>query len=133
MNIFTNEHKESNEAITEDWKNDILTNILTGGTAIKTVNHIIGGNLSHVLNLNSGSARLHTNVIKRFALIINQPQKLSHLNQYQIRCCLCNQVIFQYPCWYYEVKYAVNHFHYFLCFDSSSADKPSTKCYRKSI
>ena len=110
---------------------EILRNIALGGTATKTVEPIIGGNLNKVLNLSSGSPRIQTNVANKFNLIIEQPKEISILNPFEVRCCLCRSVI-RYPAWYYSIKYAVNHFHYFICFDASSPDKPSTKCYRRS-
>ncbi len=109
---------------------EILRNIALSGSAEAKIKVNIGGNLNHVLSLSSGSPRIQTNVIKRFALIISQPANLSILNPFEIRCCLCRNVI-NYPCWYYSAKYSVNHFHYFVCFDKDSSDKPSTKCYRR--
>jgi len=111
---------------------EILTNIALGGTAEKTVKPIVGGNLSHVLSLSSGAARLQTNVVKRFQLILSQPSSIAILNPFEIRCCLCRRVI-SYPCWYYSVRYAVNHFHYFICWDDKSPDKPNCKCYRRNV
>ena len=106
---------------------------LTGTADIENANSIkIGGNLSHVLNLSSGSPRLQTNIISRFALILSIPSKLSAMNPFEIRCALCKRVI-SYPCWYYNVKYVVNQFHYFICFDSSSPSKPNTSCYRRNV
>lgn len=111
---------------------EILRNIALGGSAEAIIKPIIGGNLNHVLSLSSGSARLQTNVINRFRLLLAQPSNLSVLNPFEIRCCLCKRVV-SYPAWYYEVRYAVNHFHYFVCFDSASPSKPSTKCYRREV
>lgn len=108
----------------------ILQNIASSGSASKEVKINIGGNLNHILSLSSGSPRLQTNVIGRFKLILSQPLTLEMMNPFEIRCSFCRKVI-KYPCWYYSIKYAVNHFHYFVCFDSSSSDKPSTKCYRR--
>lgn len=110
----------------------MLRNIALGGKADSKIKPIVGGNINHILNLSSGSARLQTNVVNRFALILNQPQSISILNPFEIRCVLCKRVI-SYPAWYYNIKYAVNHFHYFICFDSERSDKPSTKCYRKDV
>lgn len=112
----------------------ILDSIRSSGTVDTKINNIVsqGENINHVLSLSSGSARLQTNVIKRFSLIISQPDELKRLNPFEIRCCLCHKVI-SYPCWYYTVKYAVNHFHYFVCFDSSSPDKPNTSCYKRKV
>ena len=109
---------------------EMLRNIALGGSASETVKPIIGGHLNHILNLSSGLPRFQTNVIKRFSQIVTQPQALSVLNPYEIRCALCKRVI-SYPCWYYSIKYAVNHFHYFVCYDLQSIDKPSTRCYRR--
>ena len=110
--------------------NEMLRNISLGGTAEKTINPIIGGNLRHVLSTSSGSPRIQSNVLKKFALILSQPSSIDVLNPFEIRCCLCHSVI-SYPAWYYCRKYVINHFHYFICFDSSSPLQPSTKCYRR--
>ncbi len=122
----------------EELAKEMLRSIALGGNAesrIKTI--IVTGkddNLNHILNLSSGAARLQTNVISRFKLILSQPQSLSILNPFEIRCALCKSVI-SYPCWYYEVKYAVNHFHYFVCFRPTDGDKskPNISCYRRDI
>ena len=116
----------------KDLQTEILNSIVSAGDSTTKINHIVGGHINHILNLSSGSARLQTNVIKRFNFIISQPAILSLLSSLQIRCCLCKKVI-SYPAWYYSVRYAVNHFHYFVCFDSTSPHKPSTKCYKKEI
>lgn len=119
--------------IDEKIQNEILRNIALYGSTdkeTKLVNPIIGGNLNHVLSLSSGSPRLQTNVINRFKLILSQPQSISVLNPFEIRCCLCKSVI-SYPCWYYVNRYAVNHFHYFICFDKNSPNKPSISCFKR--
>lgn len=114
----------------KDLQTEILNSIISSGDATTKVNHIIGGYLNHVLNLSSGSAKLQTNVVNRFKLIISQPAILSLLNPFEIRCSLCKRVV-SYPSWYYSIKYAVNHFHYFVCFDSENPNKPTTKCYKR--
>jgi len=109
---------------------EILKNISSTGSADESkaiVKHLIGKNLNHVLNTSSGSARIQTNVIKRFILITSQPAMLFSFNPFEIRCSLCKSVI-SYPCWYYGIKYTVNHFHYFVCFNGSSAVNVS--CFR---
>lgn len=111
---------------------EILKNIELTGDTTTQIKLILNGNLNHVLNLSSGTPRIQTNVIKKFNLILSQPLGLSVLNPFEVRCCLCHRVI-SYPCWYYEVKYAVNHFHYFVCFSASRADKVSVNCYRRSV
>lgn len=124
--------QEKDSMLDDETKKEMLNNIVFSGNTTEIRNKpIIGGNISHILNLSSGSPRIQTNVIKRFEMILSQPQSLSILNPFEIRCCLCKKVV-SYPCWYYSVKYAVNHFHYFVCFDTDSIDKPSTKCYRRS-
>ena len=124
-----------NEALNEqnlrDWQREQMDTLVATGTLDNPVKPIISGNMSHILNLSSGLPRLQTHVIKRFSLIISQPLALTTFNPFEVRCCLCRSVI-RYPAWYYSIKYAVNHFHYFICFDASSPDKPSTKCYRRS-
>lgn len=115
----------------EELAQQILDSITSYGDAKTKVKHIIGGNLSHILSISSGSPRIQTNVIKRFKLILSQPKLLKRLNPFEIRCSFCSKVI-SYPCWYYNVKYAVNHFHYFVCFQPSADNtKPNTNCYRK--
>ena len=114
----------------EELAQEILKNISQSGSVEAKVKPIIGGNLNHVLSLSSGSPRLQTNVIKRFNLILSQPRLLEWLNPFEIRCAFCRRVI-SYPCWYYNIKYVVNHFHYFICFDKDSSDKPSVKCYKR--
>lgn len=109
---------------------EMLRNIALAGDTTTKVKAIIGGNLSHILTTSSGSPRLQTNVINRFKLILSQPSELAIFNPFEMRCALCKKVV-NYPCWYYSVKYAVNHFHYFVCFDSASSDKPNCKCYRR--
>jgi hypothetical protein len=115
---------------------EILRNIELSGTAETRIKPIIvtskDNGLNSVLDLGSGSARLQRNVIKKFKLILSQPRGLPTgiFNSFEIRCCLCRKVI-SYPAWYHSIEYAVNHFHYFVCFDSSSSDKPSCKCYRR--
>lgn len=90
----------------------------------------INTNIDHVLSFSSGSARLQTTLLRKVVLILSKPLGLRELSSQQIRCCLCHRVI-SYPAWYYEVKYAVNNFHYFVCFDFDSPTKPNTKCYKK--
>ena len=89
-------------------------------------------NIHDILSFSSGSARIQSTVLRKAKLIISRPSGLDILSHLQIRCVLCKRVI-SYPCWYYNIKYAVNHFHYFICFDSESVSKPSTRCYRKDV
>lgn len=123
-------------ALDKDLADSILKSISLSGVAdmanarVKQIVSVNGENLNHVLSLSSGSPRIQSNVIKRFKLLLSQPLRLEAMNPFEIRCCLCKKVV-SYPVWYYEVKYAINHFHYFVCFSPLSKDKPSADCYRK--
>ena len=90
----------------------------------------VNTNINDVLSFSSGAARLQSTLLRKAKLILSKPNELNELSSFQIRCALCKRVI-SYPCWYYSIHYAVNHFHYFVCFDSSSPSKPSVKCYRR--
>lgn len=116
--------------INKELQKEILSSIALKGNAESKVKIIVGGNLNHILNLSSGAARLQTNVIDKFKLILSQPSMLAILNPFEIRCALCNRII-SYPAWYYKLSYAVNQFHYFICFDAGASDKPTTKCYKR--
>src|SRR6267154_1207563 len=107
--------------IDEELKKQILKSIsLTGSVNPDTavINPIIAGsnNLAMIIDSSSGKPRIHSSRSKQFTLALSQPNSLAQLNPFEIRCCLCHKVI-SYPAWYYSIKYAVNHFHYFICFD----------------
>lgn len=118
--------------INDKMAEEMLRNINMHGSADDNAmtKPLIGGNISHVLNLSSGLPRIHANVVNRFHLILSTPLILSALSAFEIRCCLCKKVI-SYPCWYYSVKYVVNQFHYFICFDRTSINKPNAKCFKR--
>lgn len=122
--------------ISDEFAKEILRNILLGGSASlenAQTKHIITGasnNLGSIINTSAGLPRIRTEAVSKFTLILHQPTLIEVLNAFEIRCCLCKQVI-GYPAWYWSKKYAVNHFHYFICFDSSSPLKPTTKCYKR--
>jgi hypothetical protein len=117
-------------------RKQILDLIALSGAAseefIKSKHIILGSrsNLNHIAGVGSGSLKIYPSISRKFSLILSQPLVLQSLNPFEIRCVLCKRVI-SYPAWYYSIRYAVNHFHYFVCFDSSNPDKPSTKCYRR--
>ena len=120
-------------SLSDDLKRQIISSISTEGAASeenKSVNVVIGNktNLSHVVNYSSGLPRIKSHI--KFHLILSQPEALRGLSPLQIRCCLCSRII-SYPAWYYNVRYAVNQFNYFVCFDRDSNDKPNTKCYKR--
>ena len=121
--------------IDETQKQEILKAISLEGAALpenKTTNLILGSrnNLNHIAGVSSGTLKIYNSIASKFKLILSQPSFLSALNPFEIRCVLCKRVI-SYPCWYYSIRYTVNHFHYFVCFDSDSPNKVSTKCYRR--
>jgi len=132
---FTHNTRMRDRQMNESQKRDILKSISTSGVSLvenRSTNEMISSQkeLSQIANNSSGILQIHSSAIKKFKLILSQPLALSTLSSFEIRCCLCKKVI-SYPCWYYDIRYAINHFHYFVCFDSKSKDRPSTKCYRK--
>jgi len=127
--------KLSHELIPEkqiDWKDDILKSITLGGRAEIKEKAIIGSfeNRSSILDLSNGAVRISRTTQKKAILILGQPSILAGFKSNEIRCALCGRII-SYPSWYYSLNYAVNQFHYFICFDESSKLKPSVKCYRR--
>jgi hypothetical protein len=106
------------ESVNESIRNQARQNVVLG-------NH---KNLSHIAANTSGSLEIYKS--RKFILIMDKPKSLAGFDWNEIRCCLCDKVI-DWPAWYYNVKYKVNHFHYFVCFDSASPNKPSCKCYRR--
>lgn len=111
---------------------EILDSITKQGTALTenaAVRHIVANrdSLTQIINVSSGLPRIQNHVASRFQLILSSPLTISRHEQ---RCCFCQKMIV-FPCWYWSVKYAVNVFHYFICFDSNSPDKPSTRCYKR--
>lgn len=118
-----------NTMLDKELQKEILDSIGKSGHSEETELKV-NTNINHVLNFSSGAARIQTTVVRKAKLILSQPQALQALSNLQIRCALCKRVI-SYPCWYHSIRYAVNHFHYFICFDKDSPNKPSTKCYRR--
>jgi hypothetical protein len=119
--------------LTKEQQEELLKSIeLEGGIDKKQIHLILGSkqNISHIAGNSTGRLRLHAKVIRDSKLIFDKLESLASLHQSQIRCSLCSQVI-SYPCWHYTIKYAVNEFHHFICFDETNSLKPSVKCYRK--
>lgn len=122
-------------ALSDETIKEMLRNIELGGASSveNQETHVVLGarnNLSIILNLSSGLPKIRNEAAKRFTLLLSQPEILKPLNPFEIRCCLCRRVI-SYPCWYWSKRYAVNHFHYFICFDAASPLVPTTKCYKR--
>lgn len=115
--------------IDENTKSSLLKQIALSGAidnAIETP--VINGNLNHILHRASGLPRIR--IPERFKLLLSLPQTLQGVSPFEIRCALCNRVI-SYPAWYHSVKYSINVFHYFVCFDATSPLKPTIACYRR--
>ena len=99
--------------------------------------HIIIGSQSHLANIagkTSGSLKFYPAASKAFNLILSKPSELAAFEWHEIRCCVCGSIIRQYPVWHLFIKYAVKHFHYFVCFQATPDNpetKPSTRCYRR--
>lgn len=122
--------------ISDELAKSILRNISLGGSASEETAQerqiVLGSsnNLDVITTRSAGLLRIRKDAESKFHLIVHQPLRLEAMSNFEIRCCLCKQVI-GYPAWYWSKKYAVNHFHYFICFDSSSPLKPTTKCYKR--
>ncbi len=121
--------------LTPEQAKELLNSISHNGYAdietAKSINVIADKEQSiKLLNKSSGVARFHTHIKKRFELIVNSINTLQSFNPFQIRCCLCGEVI-SYPCWYYVEKYSVNMIHYFVCFDRSDVKSVTAKCFRR--
>ena len=115
-----------------DWKDEILKSIAYSGSSESAAKPIIGNktNSNSILDTSNGSPRISRTVTRQAALILNRPSELSAFGEAEIRCCLCSRII-GYPAWYYKLSFAVNQFHYFICFASETPDKPTARCYRK--
>lgn len=121
--------------ISDEFAKEMLRNISLGGSpSLENAEvHVVLGsrnNLTVIMDRSSGLPKIRKEAAAKFTLLVRQPLILEALNAFEIRCCLCKQVI-GYPAWYWSKKYAVNHFHYFICFDASSPLKPTTKCYKR--
>lgn len=87
-----------------------------------------------ILDRAGGLAKIKPYLIKsgKFKLVLSQPSQLQAMSNFEIRCCLCRKVI-AYPAWHHDLKLAVNHLHYFVCFDATSAGKPTARCLIKGV
>ena len=91
------------------------------------VNQIIASNPYHIIDSTSGKTKIKNPSL--FNLIIAQPQSIAALSSLEIRCCICKRVI-TYPAWYHFIHYAINHFHFFVCFNQANPTEPTTNCMR---
>jgi len=115
--------------LTPEQQKEILDSIASSGR-VEEKEIKINSNINHVLSFSSGAARIQSTFVRKAQLILSQPAILQSLSNFQIRCALCHRVI-SYPAWYYNIKYSVNQFHYFVCFDNLNPTKPTARCYRK--
>lgn len=116
-----------------DLANEILKSISLRGSASQEaaeIKPIIANSdiaTLHLIDRSRGLLKLRRNV--NFNLVISQPETLSALNPFEIRCCLCHRVI-SYPAFYYTKQYNINTLHFFICFSPSDPSKPTTACMR---
>lgn len=109
-------------------KDDILKSIELSGSVSddsKVIKPIINGNLDRVIDKSSGRKRLRPAISNKFNVLLASPKSLSALSPFEIKCLHCGRII-QYPCWHWASEYAVNIFHYFLCYNGK--DKPGLDC-----
>lgn len=123
-------------SISDETAKQMLKSIELGGAADEAnreVNIVLGSsnNLDVIITRSGGLPKIRKDAESKFQLILSTPVPLKALSPFEIRCCLCKRVI-SYPAWYWSKKYVVNHFHYFICFDSASNTKPTTKCFKRS-
>jgi|SRR5882672_9087993 len=123
-------------ALSDETIKEMLRNIELGGSASEEnaeVHVVLGSrnNLVVIMDRSGGLPKIRKEAAKKFKLLLSQPSILRVMNPFEIRCCLCKSVI-SYPAWYFDKRYLINHFHYFICFDPSDNSKPTTKCYKRS-
>lgn len=119
-------------SLPQDLTKDLLRSIEINGVSDESEasqKHRINSHFANIIDGSSGRIRLRPSVINKFKLIHWQPNELKALSSVEIRCLYCRRVI-SYPAWYLRVKYAVNVFHYFVCFSSASESKPKLNCKR---
>lgn len=122
-------------SLKDELVSEILASVSLTGAAEKAnaeLNLIIGNrdNIGHIMQLATGLPKIKPSLVQKFTLILSQPKPLIGLSPFSIRCAFCSNII-TYPAWYFNIRYTVNSFHYFICFDPSSNTKPTTRCYRR--
>ncbi len=130
--------EEQKKALQDRIRRDILPSIELTGSTETIINPIIASKnngINNILDYGSGSVRLQRSIINKFKLVLIKPPGLSIFEPHDIRCYLCNRVIAfnQRPVWHYSIRYAVNHFHYFVCSNEQSLkeQKVNASCYRR--
>jgi len=119
---------------------DILKNISLTGKADENSKELFDkkrhliiesrNQLNSLFDSSSGFPKIRKDAAARFNLIMTQPSEIQDIPRHDLRCCLCKSII-SWPVWYWVKRYKVNQFHFFVCFDSSSPELVTAKCYRK--
>lgn len=86
----------------------------------------------NLMKRSSGLPKLSPYYAKNFELLMGRPKILAVMHPTEIRCACCNKVI-RYPAWYWVQRFNKNHFHYFICYDPNSPEKPTSICYRPEL
>ena len=131
MNIFTQVEAEgiSKLKAIKDWRVSYLASIALTGTGTADIK-INNASHQHLLEFSSSIPRIRRSLLSKFNLIIERPTEIA--GEQTIHCSICNKALnFNLPVWYHLIKYNVNHFACFVCFDINSPSHPSTKCYRR--
>jgi len=102
---------------------------LTGSAEASPIKIHLNEALNNVIDMSSGKARIKPTIRNKFTLILSQPKSLEALSNLEIRCLSCKKVI-SYPAWWLVIKYDVNEFNYFVCFDSRENKHPILACSR---
>jgi hypothetical protein len=119
-------------SLSDDIQNSFLKSIELSGSVDEASHQIkirLNENLSAILDKSSGRIRLKSSLAGKFSLILAQPAELKPLSNLEIRCLYCRKVI-SYPAWHLVRAFDINHFHYFICWNTESSDKPSLNCKR---
>lgn len=127
MNVFTESRIAQSKIQSKDWRKEILDSIAYTGVASGSVKLSLINSVEQILDFSPGTPRIKRSIADKFTMITSQPLGVSE----SARCSLCGKrIIFPLPCWYHVIKYKVNHLAVFVCFDSSSPSKPTTRCYK---
>ena len=130
MRIFTNVGDESTPKFgSDEWKEQISNSIRLTGIVDSTIKVILA-NKKQILDSSSSIPRIKRGLIKKFQLILSQPDEIGHNNGQHVRCSICDRMI-RWPAWYYLIRYTGNQFACFICWDDKHPNEPSTACYRR--
>ena len=134
MNIFTESKTQPSTIQTNPWA-DILTSIALTGTTVANIKMIVmehnNDSISKIMDFNTSIPRVKRGLVGKFNLQISKPTEI--LDKQVVHCCLCGKVLNfdRELVWYHLIRYAVNCFATFICYDPASPSKPTTRCYRR--